>query len=321
MPAYSTILNACLPVFLIIGVGYFVRRLRVLTAEADSTLLRLSLNLLYPAFIIDHLLIDDALADTDLTATAAASGAGALFILFGFGIAYLASRWIYTSAPQRRTFAVTIGLQNYGFIPIPIVLALFDDHTIGVLLTHSIGVEIALWTVGVILITGGKARAWRNLVNGPIITTLACLSANALGIATSPPPFVATAITMLGDCAIPLNLLLVGATIRDLFRASAPDHILRRPVAGAATAVFLRLALIPAVILLCARTMPMSIELKRVLVVQAAMPCAVFPIILAQRYGGDAGTALRAVIATSAVAAFSIPHAIIFGLWFTGTTM
>ncbi len=316
MPSYATILNASLPVFLVIAAGYALRRLRVLTAEADASLLRVTLNLLYPAFIVDHLLDNDALSDP--SGVLAAAGAGAAFVLFGFGAAYLTGRLVCREEGRRRTFAVAVGLQNYGFIPIPILLALFDHRTLGIHLTHTVGVEVALWTVGVMLLTGGRSGAWKNLLNAPLVTTLACLAANAAGLSGALPPVAGNAASMLGACAVPLSLLLIGATIRDLSRASEAGGRPGRPAATAAAAVALRLLAIPAVILLCARYLPLSVELKRVLVVQSAMPCAVFPIILARRYGGDAGIALRAVVATSAIAALTIPPVIVFGLRFVG---
>jgi predicted permease len=49
------------------------------------------------------------------------------------------------------------------------------------------------------------------------------------------------------------------------------------------------------------------VELKRVILLQAAMPAAVFPIVMAKHYGGDARTALRVVIATSLVGFATIP--------------
>ena len=61
----------------------------------------------------------------------------------------------------------------------------------------------------------------------------------------------------------------------------------------------LRLAVLPVGILLVARFAPISLELKQVLVVQAAMPCALVPVILARHYHADAGTAVRIVLATT----------------------
>jgi hypothetical protein len=55
-----------------------------------------------------------------------------------------------------------------------------------------------------------------------------------------------------------------------------------------------------------------------VIVLEAAMPAAVFPIVMARHYGGDAATALRVVFSTSLVSLLTIPLWIRFGLKFVG---
>jgi predicted permease len=219
---------------------------------------------------------------------------------------------------RRRTFGVATGLQNYGFIPLPILASLFDGQTIAVHLMHTLGVEIALWTAAVMLLTGGKAGGWRNLFNAPLLTTVACIGANALLRYPALPTGIGNAVGMLSACAIPISLLLIGATIRDLLRAPQRAGADSHPLAEGAAAVAVRLMALPALMLLFAKFVPMPIELQRVLVVQAAMPGAVFPIILARRYGGDTATAVRVAMVTTLVSVVTIPPVIIFGLWWTG---
>jgi predicted permease len=76
----------------------------------------------------------------------------------------------------------------------------------------------------------------------------------------------------------------------------------------------LRLAVMPVVIILCARFIPMADELKQILLVQAAMPAALVPILLARLYGGRPGIAVQVVIATTVVSVFTLPYIITFGI-------
>ncbi len=80
----------------------------------------------------------------------------------------------------------------------------------------------------------------------------------------------------------------------------------------------LRLGVLPVAFLLVAKFAPLPLELKRVLVLQAAMPAAVFPLIITKHYGGDTITAMRVIIGTSAVAIVTIPLWIRFGIKFVG---
>ena len=225
-----------------------------------------------------------------------------------------------TKGKQRRAFAVTTGLQNYGFIPIPIVLALYPDANVivGVLLMHSVGVELALWTAGVMILSGERTSIWRRLLNVPLITTVICLIINFLGLGIEVHAKIEGTCNMLGNCAVPLSLLLIGATINDLINDSKEKIFNQQRSAEAILAVIMRMLFLPIVVLIYAKFAQISPELKKVLVIQAAMPAAVFPIILTKEYGGDTNTSVRIVIVTTLLSVITIPPAIVFGLWFVG---
>ena len=319
MLSYFTIFTACAPIFIIIASGYGCRRLKILSKESDNSLVRLTLNLLFPAFIINHILGNPKLTNTSTILTA--TGTGFFFLILSIGICFYLSILLKSTSEQRRAFAVTTGLQNYGFIPIPIIYALFPESSvgiIGVLLMHSIGVEIALWTAGVMMLSGNQKGGWKRLLNTPLITTIACLFANAAGAGNWLHEKLEGTSKMLGDCAIPLSLLLIGATIFDLLNDSDGKKINQNRTREAILAAGLRMIILPSLILLFAKLSPISPELKKVLVIQAAMPAAVFPIILTKQYGGDTETAVRIVITTTLISIISIPPVIVFGLWIMG---
>jgi predicted permease len=190
---------------------------------------------------------------------------------------------------------------------------LFDSRTVGVLFVHNIGVETALWTIGVMLVSGQSVLTdWRKLVNGPLIAILLAIVLNALGWDALVPGVVRTAVNWLGLCAIPMALILIGAVMADHlgeFHSAAGWRSIF-------IAILLRIGVLPVLFLVLARLLPASVELKRVMLLQAAMPAAVFPILMARHYGGDPATALRIVVSTSLVGLVTIPLWIKFGLKF-----
>lgn len=113
---------------------------------------------------------------------------------------------------------------------------------------------------------------------------------------------------MLGQSSIPLSLILVGAIAGDHLAEAAKDAGVRL----IAWSCIWRVGLLPGLFLLGAWWMPLSDDLKRVMVVQAAMPAAMFPIVMAKHYGGDTSVAVRVALGTSFVGFVSTP------LWLTG---
>ena len=119
---------------------------------------------------------------------------------------------------------------------------------------------------------------------------------------------------LLGVSTFILGLILVGASLSDKmgeFRNDIGLHVM-------AASVVLRLGLLGFLFVLLAKYVPGSIELKRVLLIQSAMPAAMFPIILAKRYDGDVICALQVAIATTLVSLVTIPLWIPFWMNWVG---
>ena len=316
MNEFPTVLMAVLPVFGLLGIGFWLRRRGWLTADADESLMRVTINLLLPALIFDSVLGNTALRRPENLWLPPLLGFG--MVALGVALARVCARAAGLRTPQeQRTFAFLTGLQNYGYLTIPLCITLFDPGTTGVLFVHNVGPETAMWTLGVALLSGhGLAGGWKKILNAPLAALALGLALNFLGMVFAPPPAVTlagkiilTAVHWLGQSAIPLALLLIGAIVAD----HLGDARGSRAVRVVAVAAWVRAGVMPVLFLLLAKYLPCSLELKRVLVLQGAMPSAVLPIVLAKHYGGDARTALQVVLGTSALGLATIPLWIHFG--------
>jgi predicted permease len=310
---YWIVLAAVLPIFLVILSGGAIRRANWLNAEADQSLMRVTVNLLIPALILDALLGNQALADTRNVVVAPIIGFATITggILLAYWVAPLLG---LRDSVRRRTFAVATGIYNYGYIPIPLIIILFDRETLGVLFLHNLGVEIALWTVGIGILRGTPKNSGRALLNPPILAVLIGLVVHYTNLYPYFPQFILTLVHLLGSAAVPLALLLIGATMADNLAEFDPKR-------GASTVIgacALRLGALAAIFLGLALLLPISTELKRVILLQAAMPVGVFPLVLAKHYGGHVATAVRVVFWTCFISLFTIPLWLRLGLHLLG---
>jgi len=297
---YSTLLAAVAPTFVVIGCGFALRRFRGLRAEADASLLTVAVNFLYPCLIADTLLRSTAMREAGNAAIAPALGF--VLMLVCFGIAAACARMLRLRWPQpARTFALTAAIPNWGYLPVPLVQQLFGTNTTGVLFVHNIGLELALWSGGIWLLSG--SGSWRRVFTVPFFAILGALTLNLVHAGDWLPRVVLDSLHLLGQAAIPLSLLLTGATLADSVGSPRDDRRLLVTASGCAV----RVVLLPLVFLAAAVWLPVSLDLKRVLVVQAAMPCAMVPIILARHFRGDVGTAVQIVLATTALGLLTIP--------------
>jgi predicted permease len=189
------------------------------------------------------------------------------------------------------------------------------------------GVELGIWTIGVMLLSGRPGRGWwRQVLNPPCLSILFALAVNfvyssleglaAPAILAAAAQAIGQAIHWLGQSAIPMAMVLIGATVADQLHPTEEKEPER--AASASKVVFwaclLRLGLLPVVFLAIGLLVPGTVELKRVLAIEAAMPSAVFPIVMTRHYGGNPATALRVVLGTSLVSLVTIPFWIHAGL-------
>jgi len=314
MLSYWELLLLVLPVFAVIGVGVVVRRIHWIEGEAETSLIRLVVNLCYPALIFESVAGNPALRSP-----------GNLLLppLVGFGITFLGIRAGLLVARMiglhvgtgLRTFALTVGITNYGYLPLPIMAGLWGQESTGVLLVHNVGVEAAIWTVGLLVLSGESLRqGWRRLVSPIVVTLVLAVVCNLAGVTPHLPKVVTDAIHQLGVCGIPLGLIMTGVSLANFL--DEPRHLFDAKVAGAAAA--LRLGVLPLLFLALARFLPCSVELKRVILVQGAMPAAMVSVIIARLYGGHPRTAVQIVLGTTVLGIFVIPLWLRAGLAWVG---
>jgi len=325
MSEFLTVLGAVLPVFTIMGAGVLLRGLNWLTEEADQSLMRVTINGLIPCLIIDSVISNSALREPGNVLIAPLVGFGT--ILLGIGLAWVCRPLVGLREPvPGRTFAYCLGIYNYCYVPLPLAILLFSSRpeTVGVLFVHNVGVEIAFWTFGLLLLSGVSVKdGWKKAINAPVISIIAGLALNYSNGAVWVPRFLLTAAHVLGQCAFPMGLLLIGAVVSDEFKEFRRQGKSQRAAQSTGWRVIigsclLRLGVLPMLFLLLARYLPCSAELKSVIVLQAAMPAAVFPIVISKHYGGDINTALRVVLGTSVAGLLTIPLWIRFGMHFVG---
>ena len=304
------LIQIVLPVFLVIGAGYAMRRTRILTEEADESLLGILIKLFVPCLALDAIIGNEALTRSANLVLPPLAGFGT--VALGVGISILVARIFLKDKAVQRTFACAAGLQNYGYIPLPLCQALFDRETLGVLFAFNLGTEVALWTVAVAAIADKQSgRKWATaLFNPPVVAVVAALLLNLAGASRWTPTSITTACHMLGLCAVPLGLMLSGALLAD----HATPHVLRSGWQTTILGLVLRLGILPLAILGFAHIIPADPALRSVMLLQAAMPSAVFPIVLAKIHRGDMPTALRVVLGTSLAALVTIPLWLSLGL-------
>jgi predicted permease len=314
MMSYGQLLLVLLPVFAMIAIGAGLRHWQLITEQGENSLFNLVVKVTTPCLIFESVASNPALRDPGNLLLPPLLGFGLTLLSMAVGW-HVARTLGLTIGHGLRTFALAVGLTNYGYLPLPLMDAMFGAESRAVLLVHNVGVEAAIWTGGVLMVTGLSPLAgWRKLLNAPLAALLAAVACNLTGVSAHLPSALMSLVHALAVCAVPLGLIMTGVSIQP--HLDDPKRLVNTRVT--LTAWLLRLCVLPWVFLLAARYLPCPVELKRVLVIQAAMPSAVVSIIVARVYGGQPLVAVQIILGTTALALFTIPFWIRFGLSFAG---
>ncbi len=302
----AAVIASVLPVYLLIVAGAVLRKTGILRPHHDEGIMRVVFTVMLPCFILDKILGNEVLRSGGVIVWAI--GLGFCLMAAGIAIGWMVGRLMgLERGTGMRTFALASGCQNYGFTAIPVVEILWGGGALALLFAHNIGVEIMIWTVGVLIMSGERGISWSKLLNGPVIASTLGILLVVLGIddkITGPPR---VAMSTIGIGAFPLAILITGCSMMDLVGSERPNW---KIIVGSA---LVRLALAPFVILCAAKYLPIATELKQVLLVQAAMPSALVPILLARIYGGRPVVAVQVVIGTTALSLLTLPWIITWG--------
>jgi malate permease and related proteins len=303
MSEFLQICSAIAPPLILLLIGGLCRRGGWLRVEADASLSILTVRVLYPCFFFFYLVGHKGILIPFHFSVLVFSGF--LSICLGFGVALVVGYFMKLDKRVCSSFSFCSGIFNYGFFAFPVAAAIFGEQLIPKIIIFNLGVEIAVWTVGVYLLASDQFK-WKRLINPPVVSIILAVSVREFGGQSIVPDFAWNIISLLGACAIPIGLLLIGGNFADLLRNFKVSPGYKVEI----SAILVRLFLVPTFMVLYAWKGIIPIEtrwLQEILLIQAAMPAGIFAIVIVKTYDADTKTAMRAIMATMIGCLVSIP--------------
>lgn len=202
--------EAVLPIFGLVALGGALRRLPLLDDKGWAAIDRIVYWVLFPTLLFGAVSRAD-FAGLDLGPMALGMVATVLFVTF---IAFLLARQRGASRAARASLVMG-SIRFNTFLGVAIAEQFLGET--GLALT-ALCIAVMVPTVNVISIWtlqrgtpgGGMGRTLRALLTNPLI--IACVLGGAFNLAaTEPEPVLMTAVDILGDGALPLGLIAIGA--------------------------------------------------------------------------------------------------------------
>lgn len=291
-----------LPVLLVALFGYLLqRRLRLHVATLSSVVF----NILSPCLVFSSL-AGSKLPVTELAGLAAFS---AVNILAMGVMAFLVARLMKLTRIETTAFMIVIMFVNGGNYGLTLLQLRYGDVGLSRGIVYYVTSTVMVYTVGVLIASMGRV-GWRDTMKRmarlpAVYAALLALVAYSIDLPIPAP--IMSGITIAGNGAIPVMLLVLGMQIAEM----KPDDGSRIvwPAVG------LRLLVGPIVGMGIAFLVGLQGVGRSAMIIESAMPAAVINLILATEFGLPASTVARIVVISTLISPLTIAATItILGL-------
>lgn len=201
-----------------------------------------------------------------------------------------------------RSYLPPVVFGNTGNLGLPLCLFAFGNEGLGLAVAVYLVYSVTQFVFGPLF--QGREPAWRTLVTTPMIYA-AVIGVALLATNTAMPKTLANTVGLLAGSAIPLMLLALGHSL-------ASFHV-ARPTKAVGLAVF-RLLLGFAVGVGVAELYGLTGVLRGVIIIEGAMPAAVFNFLLAARYDRHPEDVAGAILVSTLLSFLTMPALLLFVL-------
>jgi predicted permease len=306
---WTTILNGIVPIFLLISLGYGLKKSGFLPLPVWPPIETFALYVLYPGFLIPA--IWHANLSGFSTGPITIGVVGSVIIGAGFGFAL--RPFLKLSGPTfTSVFQGLIRFNSFVFIPVAASIFGPDANSLSAVAISALIPASNMISILVLARWGEPAKdektgeipdrtpLWfvRTLLTNPIFAS--CLIGLLLNFLHVPNiPFVEKALDMLGEAAIPTGLILAGAGL-------SFGYVWRRPVLVGLVSLF-KILVMPVLAWSICYALGGDRMAQGIALACGAAPCAAAAYVQARHMGGDAPLMAGIVALTTTLSAVTMP--------------
>lgn len=285
--------------------GYIVFQLKWLDGNACSKMSKIVVNVLNPCLIINGVLGKEVHLESSMLFQTLV-----LVIVYYGGLILISlpvTSALHVKKEHYNLYRLMMIFSNVGFMGIPVISSIYGKESILLIAFYNLGYCLLLYTYGIYL-AGKNTQAgeaaesgvqWKKLINPGVVSCVAAIAIFASGV--SMPDSVCTFFDYVGNAAVPLSMILIGASVA---QGGRKEFFLDKKM-YAFTA--LKMLVIPVTAALLMQLLPWSEMVEGVFILMLAMPVGSIVVMLATESGNDAIECTKGSIITTLVSVVTIP--------------
>lgn len=298
--------QSALSIVIMVSIGYILSKKGWLDERVSSLFSKLLINIALPGMLFSNVMTSfniDKLIQ---------SGTGLIVafisIVISYGASILVSRVLRISIKRRGTFQAMFTFSNTMFIGLPVNLAIFGEQSVPYALLYYLANTTLFWTIGIYnirrdsLLKGESMfsiESIKKVFSPPLIAFFIAVILMVLRIKI--PQFIMDTSKYMGNLSTPLSMLFIGSVI---FSMGLKEIKFDKDAIALMTGRFIITPLL-VIVFLC--YFPVPELMRKVLVVQSAMPVLTQSAIASKAYNGDYKYAASMVTLTTGIGLIAIP--------------
>ena len=302
-------------ILVLMAIGFGARKRGVVSEVGTSEMVRVLIAIIYPCLIFSSV---TRLNAKELAANWIMPVMALAIACTGLVLGLVSLRFMKGIDPQRASaFLFQNTVNNYLFLPLPLVMLLWGTQGVALLVFASMGFELVVWTVGVFLFNRSSrlAEGIRMMFGPPLIALMFSIGWVCVRDLAAPQlpdsGFIADLARRLldltyfgtetvGKATVAVSMVVSGSRIAALNVGVAFDKQVWILSA-------LRLVVTPVLFILLLKMIPMDETARGILSVIAVMPAAVTSLVFSERFGGDSDFIASTLLITHLAAIVTIP--------------
>ena len=206
------IITTMVKILVAMALGFFLRKIKIVTPEANSTISRIIVDVLFPCLIFVSIVQMDSSRRGDVISLILI---GIAIYVVVIGLSLLIVRLIRSPKKDRGIYEAALVFGNVTALGIPLAESLYGDVGVFFIAILNVHFNLLLYTYGVYRITKGNSSTYKfnakKLLNPGIVVMVIAMIIYFAGLKM--PNIVMEPLSFLGQAASPFSMISVGASI------------------------------------------------------------------------------------------------------------
>lgn len=246
---------------------------------------------------------------------------GVVFISFAFATSTVVCRFLRLDEQTKNIYKLHSTIGNVTYLGFPLLYALFGEKGIIYAVFYNMANETFLWTIGIYLLNKHNNIKFKDNLKKLINPNTICFFTgilivflrynfseyiNNFGYVLYVSSFLYESFVPLGRTTAYLAMLFIGLILCEI-EVKRPTDLLKKYPLFILT--FAKLIFVPIVALIVLMLTGNLVDMfvRKILIIQVAMPCALIVTALAAQYESDYKFATEAVLVTTIAGIFTLP--------------